>query len=180
MLERFGQRGYFVEGLGGAQFAIEGAVDYLRDVREEAEKTIGETDERALEGSALTLTVTDPANPYGAALEWPEPEGDSTAIPKRAAGALVTLVGGKPVFYLERGGKTALTFGDVSEAERRVAARSLVKTVQRAHLATFTIQKISGKEMSGGTAERSPWVEPLLEAGFERVPRGLVLRRKIR
>ncbi len=174
------QRGYFVEGLGGAQFAIEGSVDYLRDVREEVEKIIGETDERALEGSALTLAATDPANPYGAALEWPEPEGDSTAVPKRAAGALVTLVGGKPVFYLERGGKTALTFGDVSEAERRVAARSLVKTVQRAHLATFTIQKISGKEMSGGTAERSPWVEPLLEAGFERVPRGLVLRRKIR
>lgn len=174
------QRGYFVEGLGGAQFAIEGAVDYLRDVREEAEKTTDKSDESTLEANASTLAVTDPANPYGAALEWPEPEGEGTAIPKRAAGALVTLVGGKPVFYLERGGKTALTFDNVSEAERRVAARSLVNTVQRAYLATFTIQKISGQEMSGGIAAESRWTEPLLAAGFERVPRGLVLRRKIR
>ena len=97
-LEESGQcrRGYFVDGLGAAQFALTGAVDRLRAQQREPEQP-----------QALVLAACDPANPYGAALPWPEREGHR---PGRKAGALVVLVDGALVFYVERGGKTLLSF----------------------------------------------------------------------
>ena len=97
-LEESGQcrRGYFVEGLGAAQFALTGAVDRLRAQQREPEQP-----------QAVVLAACDPANPYGAALPWPEREGHR---PGRKAGALVVLVDGALVFYVERGGKTLLSF----------------------------------------------------------------------
>ena len=99
-LEESGQcrRGYFVEGLGAAQFALTGAVDRLRAELREPE-----------EAKALILAACDPANPYGAALPWPEREGHR---PGRKAGALVALVNGRLVLYVERGGRTLLSFTD--------------------------------------------------------------------
>ncbi|MEO8907287.1 MAG: DEAD/DEAH box helicase, partial [Microbacteriaceae bacterium] len=115
------RRGYFIEGLGAAQFATGGTVDRLRSfVRDSTQDP---------ENHAITLAATDPANPYGAALAWPA-AGDTTAgaastgtghRPGRKAGALVTLVDGALALYLERGGKSALTFGD----ERRLDAAGL-------------------------------------------------------
>ncbi len=95
------RRGYFVEGLGGAQFALPGAVERLRARREGAE------------AEATVLAATDPAQPYGAVLKWPErPEQDAGAAarrPQRVAGAYVVLVGAEPVVYVERGGRGIAT-----------------------------------------------------------------------
>ncbi|MCW2656263.1 MAG: lhr, partial [Jatrophihabitans sp.] len=104
------RRGYFVEGLGAAQFALPGAVDRLRA---EARPV----DVRGMDASAaLVLATTDPANPYGAALPWPEAprpdDGGRGHQPARKAGALVVLVDGACVLYVERGGRTLLSFTD--------------------------------------------------------------------
>ena len=113
-MEETGQcrRGYFIDGLGAAQFALSGAVDRLRAQQREPE-----------EPTATVLAACDPANAYGAALPWPEREGHR---PGRKAGALVVLVDGALVFYVERGGKTLLSF---TEEERRL--RSCGRTPSR-------------------------------------------------
>ena len=106
------RRGYFVSGLGAAQFAHAGAVDRLRGGRES-------------DGSApLVLAATDPAQPYGAVLPWPETSGR----PARAAGARVVLADGRCVAYVERGGKSILTFDD---AEPNVVAAALGDIARR-------------------------------------------------
>ncbi|MGG7466146.1 ATP-dependent helicase [Plantibacter sp. YIM 135347] len=157
------RRGYFVERLGGAQFAASGTVDRLRGfVR---------TDESpALD--AVTLAATDPANPYGAALNWPG--ADATGVkhrPGRKAGALVVLVDGVLACYLERGGKTVLTF--VTDADVLAAAgRSLAHTVRSGRVENLAVEKVNG-EFVLGTATGIA----LREAGFQETPRGLRLRR---
>lgn len=161
------RRGYFIEGLGAAQFAVPGAVDRLRMVEDEWNRGAGV-------GASLTLAATDPANPYGAALPWPDAFGGQNGA-KRKPGAIVTLVDGRPVLYLERGGRTVWADPDPDEATAGHAARSLVQAFHRAGLATFTIEKINGE-----SAIISAWRGPLLAAGFAEVPRGLTLRRKIR
>ena len=87
------RRGYFVEGLGGAQFALAGAVERLRSLPE-------------ADGSFQLLAATDPANPYGASLPWPKPP--SGRRPARAPGAHVLLRDGEPLLYVERGGRGIL------------------------------------------------------------------------
>lgn len=120
------RRGYFVEHLGAAQFASAGAVDRLRALA----RPVGEEDRGTEVGRALLLAATDPANPYGAALEWPD-RGEHGHRPGRKAGGLVVLVDGALVCFLERGGRTALTFprspaeggDDAPAAEARPEAR---------------------------------------------------------
>jgi ATP-dependent Lhr-like helicase len=160
------RRGYFVEGLGAAQFATSATVDRLRSFARDAEAL------PALD--ALTLAATDPANPFGAALPWPgvpEPEAGATRghRPGRKAGALVVLVDGALVLYVERGGKTVLTFG-ADEDALRAAAVSLTATV-RARLGKLRVERIDG-EFSIGT----PLGALLAEAGFAPTPQGLRLR----
>src|SRR5260370_37337099 len=91
------RRGYFVEGLGGSQFALPGAVDRLRDLREP-------------DAHVIALAACDPANSYGSVLPWPRSDGRMA----RAAGAYCVLEGGRLVLYLERGGRSLLTNGEVS------------------------------------------------------------------
>ena len=86
------RRGYFVEGLGGAQFALPGAVERLRA-------------QNAREEPPIVLAAVDPAQPYGAALPWPARATATARAATRVAGAHVVLVGGEPVVYLERGGR---------------------------------------------------------------------------
>ncbi|MCB1039577.1 MAG: DEAD/DEAH box helicase, partial [Acidimicrobiales bacterium] len=103
------RRGYFVAGLGAAQFAVPGAVDRLRSVREPRRSdALGGADGRGGRDpdDVVVLAATDPAQPYGAALGWPACDGR----PSRAAGALVVLVDGEAAVYLERGGRSLLTF----------------------------------------------------------------------
>ncbi|WP_447646132.1 Lhr family helicase [Nocardioides zeae] len=124
------RRGYFVAGLGAAQFGTTGAVDRLRTFGEPA----GGVDGAAGEPSTYVLAATDPANPYGAALPWPDRPGTvgrdgdeptateapaGTHRPGRKAGALVVVVDGELVLYVERGGRTLLTF--TAEADPSLA-----------------------------------------------------------
>jgi ATP-dependent helicase Lhr and Lhr-like helicase len=161
-LEESGQcrRGYFVEGLGAAQFALTGAVDRLRThQREPAEPT------------AVVFAACDPANAYGAALPWPDREGHR---PGRKAGALVVLVGGELIFYVERGGKTLLSFSE-DPARLAPAAAALAKSVQQGLLGKLTVERADGEHIFGSIRVS----EALQDAGFRMTPQGLRLRPSI-
>src|SRR5213079_3007859 len=113
------RRGYFVEGLGGAQFALPGAVERLRAQRVEDDAT------------PLVLAAVDPAQPYGAALPWPKrPADGETRRPQRVAGAQVVLVGAEPVVYLERSGKGLLTLVEAGDARLYPALAALADHVR--------------------------------------------------
>ncbi len=143
------RRGYFIEGLGGAQFALPGAVDRLRG------------DDRS---RVLGLAATDPANPYGAALPWPEREVRF----QRAAGAYVVLGDGQLLAYLDRGGRrlALLTEGMDSHGEiaREVAA---IAGRQR----RMRIERIDDHP-----AQSAPFGSALTEWGFVPAPQGLAYR----
>ncbi|NJC68286.1 ATP-dependent helicase [Planosporangium thailandense] len=158
------RRGYFVEGLGAAQFALPGAVDRLRSL-----DTDGDPD-------ALVLAATDPANPYGAALPWPERvvdagDGESGGHrPGRKAGALTVLVDGDLVLYVERGGRTLLSFVDAPEV-LAVAAKALAEAVHAGALGALSVERADGAGIHS-----SPLRDALAAAGFRATPRGLRLR----
>ena len=156
------RRGYFVEGLGGSQFAVPGAVDQVRSA------TGG--------GQTWVLAATDPANPYGAALPWPPSDRESSHQPGRKAGALVVLVDGSLVLYVERGGRTLLSWSDDAEALAS-AARSLADAVTKGALGRLTVQKADGEQLLGSD---HPLTRALEGAGFVATPRGLRLRRRPR
>ncbi len=154
------RRGYFVEGLGGAQFALPGALERLRDLRLPA----GEPE-------VVVLAAADPANPYGAALAWPEAEHGR---PSRAAGAHVVLVDGHAVAYLERGGRSLLPLvrGEGADEQLAQGVAALVDAARAGRLPTLRLERIDGTSVVG-----SGWEPRLLAAGFRRSPRGLVLER---
>jgi ATP-dependent helicase Lhr and Lhr-like helicase len=157
------RRGYFVEGLGGAQFALPGAVDRLRAVREP-----GREEDVA---APLVLAATDPANPYGGVLPWPDPVGEHRHSPKRAAGAHVVLVDGDLVLYSERGGRSLVTF--TAEEERLAAgAQALAGLVGAGRVDALQLQRIDAEAVGD-----QPLAGLLRAAGFADHPRGLVLRR---
>ncbi len=150
------RRGYFVEGLGAAQFAPVGAIDRLRSAPAQP---------------AVALAASDPAQPYGAALPWPATPGSHK--PARKAGALVVLREGEPVVYLERGGRTALVWSR-DPAALADAAAALAGLVRAGRLASLTVDKIDGEPVLG---PRHPFADALAAAGFTLTPKGLRLRR---
>src|SRR6185312_10282624 len=155
MMEEAGrcQRGYFVEGLGGAQFAAPTAVERLRDVRDADP-----------DAAALVLSAVDPANPYGATLPWPE----SARRPSRVAGAWVVLARGRPALYVERGGRGLVTF-EPELLEPAIAA--LADLVERGRARRLAPEQVDGEPIAGTEAERL-----LLAQGFLKGHRRLVLR----
>jgi ATP-dependent Lhr-like helicase len=156
------RRGYFVTGLGAAQFASVGAVDRLRG--------FADTAARREPVPALVLAATDPANPYGAALPWPDREQPGGHRPGRKAGALVVLVDGDLVLYVERGGRTLLSWSD--DAERlRAAADALALAVRDGALGSLRVERADGEAVTD-----TPLGEALTTAGFHLTPRGLRLR----
>jgi ATP-dependent helicase Lhr and Lhr-like helicase len=167
-MEEAGQcrRGYFVEGLGGAQFALPGAVDRMRALAQ------GQRGEKSAE-RAVVLAAADPAQPYGAALPWPERPGEtpSSHRPGRKAGALTVLVDGAVALYVERGGRTLLSW---TEDPGRLAASAvaLAATVRDGALGRLTVERADG-ERAGGD---SPLTQALEAAGFRPTPRGLRIR----
>lgn len=161
------RRGYFVAGLGAAQFGGTGAVDRLRAMSQ-AERRPGESPE------ALTLAATDPANPYGAALPWPSAEA-SAHRPGRKAGALVVLVDGALSVYVERGGRTLLTFGDDAE-HLPIAFASLADAARGGALGRITVEKADGETLLGNGERGAALREAMTAAGFVATPRGLRLR----
>ncbi len=161
------RRGYFVEGLGAAQFGTAGAVDRLRTFADAR----GDSGEQKPE--AVTLAATDPANPFGAALPWPDREATGGHRPGRKAGALVVLVDGTSTLYVERGGKTLLTWSE-DAALLGPAAQSLSEAGRRGALGRLTVEKADGEQILGGGS--TPLREALDAAGFVSTPRGLRLR----
>jgi ATP-dependent Lhr-like helicase len=178
------RRGYFVEGLGAAQFAAPGAVDRMRAlaaVRPSADEPLwttpvpggwdtGRQRQRRDEARAVVLAATDPANPYGAALGWPVRDGDGGHRPGRKAGALVVLVDGALVLYVERGGKTLLSFRE-DDSCLGPAVDALALAVRDGALGRLTVEKADG-----APALTSPLGLALEHAGFRPTPRGLRLR----
>jgi ATP-dependent Lhr-like helicase len=150
------RRGWFVAGLGAAQFSLPGAVDRLRSHR-----TI-DTDDDARR--VVVLAATDPAQPYGAALSWP----DHSGRPSRTAGAHVVLVDGECAVYLERGGRSLLTFGDT---ETSIWAPAIVEAHKEGRLPRVQIERIDDVP-----ARTSPHAAALRTAGFADGYKGLTLR----
>jgi ATP-dependent Lhr-like helicase len=148
------RRGYFVDGLGAAQFAAPGAVERLRELRE-PDRT---------ESIVLSLAAADPAQPYGAALAWPE----SAGRPARTAGAYVVLADGALAAYLERGGRTLVTFDDAANSDWPDALAALVKDGR--------VRRIELSRIDGESATSSPQADRLRTAGFVDGYRGLSLR----
>ncbi|MDK0522663.1 DEAD/DEAH box helicase [Streptomyces sp. ML-6] len=161
------RRGYVVEGLGAAQFAMDGAVDRLR-----ATSTALDRAEPGVAPRALVLAAADPANAYGAALPWPEPPDGAGHKPGRKAGALVVLVDGELTLYMERGGKTLLAWPtDPDDPALLAAAGALAAAARAGALGTVTVERANG-----APALTSPLGRTLEAAGFLATPRGLRLR----
>ncbi len=156
------RRGYAVEGLGAAQFFSPGAVDRLRTYAAE----------RREPAPAVMLAATDPANAYGAALAWPTRPGEvvSGHKPGRKAGALVVLHDGELVLYVERGGRSLLTWTD-DPAVLQPAVDALALAVRDGQLGKLAVEKADGS----GVLD-SPLGAALERAGFHPTPRGLRLR----
>ncbi len=207
------RRGYFVEGLGAAQFAIPGAVDRMRSlaqppsappdplaaalsggpVRYRGQASGGDgafTDlweyerdgdpvpgpeedaDNRQPGQVIVLAAADPANAYGASLPWPERPDETPGghRPGRKAGALVILADGELVLYVERGGRTLLSWTDDLDLLRPVAA-ALADAVRAGALGRLTVERADGDGIYD-----SPLATALEEAGFRPTPRGLRLR----
>jgi ATP-dependent Lhr-like helicase len=147
------RRGYFVEGLGGAQFALPGAVERLRSLPE-------------ADGSYLLLAATDPANPYGASLPWPKLEGGRR--PGRTPGAHLLLRDGEPVVFVERGGRGLLRLMRLEGDDLAGAMRALADQVSAGNLPKLAVEKLDGEAVIGSGHEQT-----LIGAGFSRGPRKL-------
>ncbi len=174
------RRGYFVDGLGAAQFGTSGAIDRLRTFSRGSAGDAGAGGAtEPPKGEALALAATDPANPYGAALPWPATE--SGHRPGRKAGAIVVLVDGALVLYIERGGRTLLTWVDDATGTEvggddvlTPAAHALAATVRRGALGKLTVEKADGTALLGSGT--TPVRTALAGAGFVATPQGLRIR----
>ncbi|HKG09140.1 MAG TPA: DEAD/DEAH box helicase [Gaiellaceae bacterium] len=155
------RRGYFVEGLGGAQFALGGGVERLRELRPGA-------DEELETGTRSVLAAADPAQPYGAALPWPKRAGARAA---RVAGAHVVLLGGRPALFVERGGKSIVPLRDPEDAWLRPALEALVEYVKAGRVRRLAVERFDGEPVTD-----SPALPLLVAAGFLAGPRRAVLR----
>ena len=152
------RRGYFVEGLGGAQFALPGAVERLRAQPRSEEPPI-------------VLAAVDPAQPYGAALPWPtRPDGESSRRPSRVAGAQVVLIDGEPIAYLERAGRALQTLVAADDPRLQAALAALVE-----HVRSGAIKRLALERVDGESAMSSPLGPALVALGFQEGPRRLTL-----
>jgi len=151
------RRGYFVEGLGGAQFALGGAVERLRELREPGE-----------DDAAIVVAAADPAQPYGAALPWPKRAGARAA---RVGGALVVLRAGEPLLYVERGGRSLVPLRDPDPDWLQPALEALVAHVRAGGAKRLAVERFDGEPVAESDA-----MPLLVDAGFLAGPRRAVLR----
>ncbi len=151
------RRGYFVEGLGGAQFALSGAVERLRALSDR-------------EDPPLVLAAIDPAQPYGAALPWPARGEGEGRKPARTPGAYVVLAGGEPIVYLERGGKALQMLIGPDDERLESALAALVEYVHTGAIKRLALEKVDGESAMG-----SRFAPLLARLGFQEGPRRLTL-----
>jgi ATP-dependent Lhr-like helicase len=161
------RRGYFVAGLGAAQFALPGAVDRLRAMAELPTSGSPSRSKEEPAARAVVLAAADPANPYGAALPWPERDGHR---PGRKAGALVMLVDGQLIVYVERGGRTVLSFTEDPDL-LQPAVDALALAIRDGHLGKLSVETADGEQV-----RHTAFGDALAKAGFHATPRGLRLR----
>jgi ATP-dependent Lhr-like helicase len=158
------RRGYFVDGLGAAQFAVAGALDRLRAVRDGSDPPE--------DGAVHLLAAADPANPYGAALPWPRRDESDRRPFQRAAGAYVVLVDGIAVLYVDRGGSSIQRLPAADHPEVALAAaRALRALVADTRVRELVIRRVDGDDVAA-----SPFRQVLLDGGFVAGYRGLVVR----
>jgi ATP-dependent Lhr-like helicase len=174
VLEDRGQvrRGYFVSGLGAAQFALPGAVDRLRSMRrpDDLAFRVAEADHGVVSGVPIVLSAADPAQPYGGTLPWPE----SSGRPARIGAALVVMRHGVPLVWHDRRSHHLVTFAAARDDHEW--ARALAGLVDEGRLRSVEIRKVNG----AGVAESAEgdWVTAIAKAaGFAEGYRGLVVRR---
>ncbi len=166
MEERGGvRRGYFIEGLGGAQFGTAGAVDRLRSMRRQAGESVSG------HAGTVLLAAADPANPYGATLGWPRDEARKGRSPSRVAGAYVVLHDGELVVYLERGGKSLLTFAPFDEPATGAAAVGALRSL----LSDGRLKRLQLERIDGDAIDQSRQRDRLVGLGFQQAYRGYVL-----
>jgi ATP-dependent Lhr-like helicase len=151
------RRGWFVDGRGGAQFALPGAIERLRDARE-----------APIEPIYTVLATTDPANLYGATLPWPRRSAGRAA---RASGAYVVLRDGEPELYVERGGRSLLTLSDAALENPGPALAALADEVRKGRPKRLAVERLDAESVLASAS-----VPAFLAAGFEAGPRRLVLR----
>ena len=144
------RRGYFVEGLGGAQFALPGAVERLRSLPQRS-------------GRYLVLAATDPANPFGAGVPWPKREGGRR--PSRTPGAYVLLREGEPILFVERGGRGVLRIATLDDEALGEAIGELAQATRDGVLPRLAIERLDGEPVIGSGHE-----ETLIAAGFSMLP----------
>ncbi len=161
------RRGYFVDGLGAAQFALPGAVDRLRAMRDQPGELAGE------HGRVVhLLAAADPANPYGSALAWPRRSEADRRPFQRAAGAYVVLVDGAAVLYLDRGGSSIQVLPAADDPVALAAALgALHDLVGDGRVRELVVGKVDGEPIA-----TSPYRDALLGAGFVAGYRGYALR----
>ncbi len=197
------RRGYFVEGLGGAQFAAPSTVDLLRASSIDDQLEGSGSEPRSPE--VLVLAASDPANAYGSTLAWPDPvdperilsaggedrrgttrdeAAPRLARPGRKAGALIVLVDGRPVLYVERGGKTMLAFSPQA-SDLELAGPAVASAVRLGAVDKLVVEKVNGVSiLERGTPDRDGQPSPvsalrdaLVAAGFYTTPRGIRMRK---
>jgi ATP-dependent Lhr-like helicase len=179
------RRGYFIEGLGGAQFALPGAVERLRarpgpSPANAARSSAGAGDSAGEHSGTLVIAAADPAQPYGAALPWPDrprrgKRERPQSRPARVAGAYVVLVRDEPTLYVERGGRSLVTLagesgGREAEDSTRAALAALAQAVRAGQVGKLALERIDGQP-----AIASSLAEALAELGFHAGPRRLTL-----
>jgi ATP-dependent Lhr-like helicase len=152
------RRGYFVEGLGGAQFALPGAVERLRAQRDVDESV------------PLVLAATDPAQPYGAALPWPRRDEEGARKPARVRGAYVVLAGAEPVLYVEKGGRGIATLVDAGDPRLHPAFEALAQFITGGRGRKLSLERVDGEPVVS-----SPLESMLIELGFRAGPSRLTL-----
>ncbi|MBW2454279.1 MAG: DEAD/DEAH box helicase [Deltaproteobacteria bacterium] len=157
------RRGYFVEGIGGAQFALPGAVDRLRSLKAPAR-----------EPAVTVLSAADPANPYGWIVPWPERGQNVTRQPKRTSGALLVLVDGEPALFLDRGGKALLTFASASGTAVERGMQALSERLARHSPKSLRIDQIDGEP-----AMRSKHAAIFKQLGLTFDHRGFIIEREV-
>ncbi|HUG65002.1 MAG TPA: DEAD/DEAH box helicase [Gaiellaceae bacterium] len=153
------RRGYFVEGLGGAQFALPGAVERLRELR---------AGRYGDEPEVLVLAAADPAQPYGASLPWPRRSGARAA---RVAGAWVVLLDGEAALFVERGGRSLVPLRDPDPEWLRPALAALV-----AHVRSGGAKRLAVERFDGSPVTETEVMQLLVDAGFLAGPRRAILR----
>jgi ATP-dependent Lhr-like helicase len=167
------RRGYFVDGLGAAQFALPGAVDRLRVHRGAAAPDPGSHrySDTGRDPDIFVLAAADPASPYGAAIPWPRKDGDRRSL-QRATGAYVVIVDGEAALYLERGGHSIVTLPATGEPSTAASAFAALRSL----VADGRFRELAIVRVDGIAVAASPWREVMESADFTAGYRGYVLR----